>query len=146
MGHTPFTKLRFFWTYPYYISRCSPSNAVQPKNKAPAPLQKMTLPSTKTWSPLLRNDSQKKIQMSKTLINICVSFHFINYLPTPWPTLGHYWGGSFIHLFLITTFFINVWCDGHHEPHNKPLFPHAPSCVDSTHTHTHTHTHQILKI
>ena len=40
------------------------------------------------------------------------------YLATPWPTLGHYRGGSLTHLMLITCV-LHIWPKGHQEPCNK---------------------------
>ena len=39
-------------------------------------------------------------------------------LVAPWPTLGHYWGGSLYHPILITAF-LRFQLEGHQEPCNK---------------------------
>ena len=46
------------------------------------------------------------------------SSSFDCYLATPWPTLGHYRGGSLTHLMLITCV-LHIWPKGHQEPCNK---------------------------
>ena len=64
--------------------------APPPNSEAPSPLK--TEPSfIQNWSPFPRNDFYKKIQASKTGINICVSLFFICYFATSQSTLGHYW-------------------------------------------------------
>ena len=40
------------------------------------------------------------------------------YLAAPWPTLGHYWGGSLTHLMVITCI-LHIQPEGHWEPCNE---------------------------
>ena len=66
------------------------------KNSSP-PIKKLLPPPLKHEAPFWETIPRKKIQISKTAINIC-------YLAAPWPRFRHYWGDSFIHLFLIATY------------------------------------------
>ena len=61
------------------------------------------------------------IGLNKTILQIGskLKLLFFNcYLPAPWPTLGHYWGGSPYHPMLIIAF-SHIRPKGHREPRNE---------------------------
>ena len=47
---------------------------------------------------------------------------FICYLAAPWPTWGHYGGGSLNNQILIATYFNLIWPEGCWESHDKVQF------------------------